>query len=157
MLRKAYHADSRVLALRLSGSFGGGHTTRSPVNEPQQIDPRHSSIGRQTMSTPPATVPIPQPPPPPPPPPNEKMFFGPDTRIWRKFISRNPSGTDGTNERKLEEEAKSAGDDLKNLLLASLQMQHVVVLAGSGTSLAGRGQSLDSPPHRMIAKTGCVG
>lgn len=31
--------------------------------------------------------------------------------------------------------AKAAKEELKNFLLSSLQMQHVVVLAGSGTSL----------------------
>jgi len=35
-----------------------------------------------------------------------------------------------------------AQDDLKNMLLASLQMQHLVVLAGSGCSISAGGPSM---------------
>jgi len=38
-------------------------------------------------------------------------------------------------EKDQQEKAKNARDNLKDVLLASLQMQHIVVLAGSGTSL----------------------
>lgn len=46
-----------------------------------------------------------------------------------------PTGSDETEKQKISAAAKAAKDDLKALLLSSLQMQHVVVLAGSGTSL----------------------
>jgi hypothetical protein len=44
-------------------------------------------------------------------------------------------GIDPAEEQKIVAAAKAAKDELKNFLLSSLQMQHIVVLAGSGTSL----------------------
>src|SRR6266581_3942693 len=41
-----------------------------------------------------------------------------------------------------QEEARKARDALKNMLLASLQMQHLAVLAGSGCSLSADGPSM---------------
>jgi NAD-dependent SIR2 family protein deacetylase len=41
-----------------------------------------------------------------------------------------------------QEEARKAKDELKNALLASLQMQHLVVLAGSGCSRSAGGPSM---------------
>lgn len=46
-----------------------------------------------------------------------------------------PPGIEPAEEQKLVAAAKTAKDELKSFLLSSLQMQHVVVLAGSGTSL----------------------
>jgi len=46
-----------------------------------------------------------------------------------------PVGTDATETQKIVAAAKAAKDEIKTFLLSSLQMQHVVVLAGSGTSL----------------------
>jgi hypothetical protein len=63
------------------------------------------------------------------------MFFGPETAGWRDLRSSVVAGTDPAEEEKIVAAAKAAKDELKNVLLSSLQMQHVVVLAGSGTSL----------------------
>lgn len=63
------------------------------------------------------------------------MFFGPDFATWRDLKLDIPAGTDPAEEQKLIAAAKAAKDELKTFLLSSLQMQHVVVLAGSGTSL----------------------
>jgi hypothetical protein len=63
------------------------------------------------------------------------MFFGPDLDAWKELKPGIPAGADQTVEKKIVEAAKLAREELKNLLLSSLQMQHVVVLAGSGTSL----------------------
>jgi hypothetical protein len=66
---------------------------------------------------------------------NKPMFFGPEERIWKSLNAVIPPGTDPAEEQKLIAAAKAARDELKGFLLSSLQMQHVVVLAGSGTSL----------------------
>ena len=63
------------------------------------------------------------------------MFFGPDAVEWKHLEPDVPTGTDPAEEQKILAEAKAAKEELKNFLLSSLQMQHVVVLAGSGTSL----------------------
>lgn len=61
---------------------------------------------------------------------------GPSLKAWRALQA------DGEDKEK-REEAKIAQENLKEALLASLQMQHVVVLAGSGTSLGSvRGPSM---------------
>jgi hypothetical protein len=62
------------------------------------------------------------------------MFFSPDTTGWRKLKPDVSVATDPGEEQKLLAEAKAAKEELKTFLLSSLQMQHVVVLAGSGTS-----------------------
>ena len=63
------------------------------------------------------------------------MLFGPDSEAWREFKPNVPAGTDPTDEEKILAAAKTAKEELKNFLLSSLRMQHIVVLAGSGTSL----------------------
>lgn len=55
-------------------------------------------------------------------------FKAPASDVWRA-LQADSQGQDQ------EEKAKVARDTLKEILLASLQMQHIVVLAGSGTSL----------------------
>lgn len=81
---------------------------------------------------------------PPPPPPaatvavstsGKSMFFGPESVAWKELKPDVPPGTDPVEEQKIVAAAKAAKEELKNFLLSSLQMQHVVVLAGSGTSL----------------------
>lgn len=59
------------------------------------------------------------------------MFLGPDIETWKEL---NPEVSTPEDAEK-GNEAKAAKAELKSLLLSSLQMQHVVVLAGSGTSL----------------------
>lgn len=63
------------------------------------------------------------------------MFFGPEAAAWKMLTADVPVGTSPDEEQKIVSAAKQAKEELKNFLLSSLQMQHVVVLAGSGTSL----------------------
>ena len=64
------------------------------------------------------------------------MFFGPDSEAWKELKPDVPASIVPTEEQeKILAAAKTAKEELKNFLLSSLQMQHVVVLAGSGTSL----------------------
>lgn len=80
----------------------------------------------------------------PPPPPSEPesasafakpMFFGPGMEEWTELAPNIPEGADTTEAKKISDAVKTAKEELKNFLLSSLQMQHVAVLAGSGTSL----------------------
>ncbi len=63
------------------------------------------------------------------------MFFGPDASHWKNLKPDVAGGTDPSDEQKIVAAAKAAKEEVKNFLLSSLQMQHIVVLAGSGTSL----------------------
>jgi hypothetical protein len=63
------------------------------------------------------------------------MFFSPDTLSWKDLKPDVPASTAPDEEQKIITATKTAKEELKNFLLSSLQMQHVVVLAGSGTSL----------------------
>jgi len=63
------------------------------------------------------------------------MFFGPNSEGWKELKPDIPADTDIADKQKLVAAARAAKDELKSFLLSSLQMQHVVVLAGSGTSL----------------------
>ncbi|MDO8436562.1 MAG: SIR2 family protein [Nitrosomonadaceae bacterium] len=63
------------------------------------------------------------------------MFFGPDSLTWKELRPETGLGADPVEEQKLVAAAKTAREELKTFLLSSLQMQHVVVVAGSGTSL----------------------
>lgn len=65
----------------------------------------------------------------------KSMFFGPDSSTWKELKPDIPAGIDPAEEHRIVAAAKAAREELKNVLLSSLQMQHVVVLAGSGTSL----------------------
>ena len=64
-----------------------------------------------------------------------EAFFGPEFSEWHD-LSPNVETKDNDEDRnKLAAKSDMAKDELKAFLLTSLQMQHVVVLAGSGTSL----------------------
>lgn len=63
------------------------------------------------------------------------MFFGPDSGTWKELKPEIPAGVEPAEEQKLIAATNAAKEELKTVLLSSLQMQHVVVLAGSGTSL----------------------
>lgn len=63
-------------------------------------------------------------------------FRAPGAADWRELVAE-----DAADEAK-QEEARKAKDELKNVLLASLQMQHLVVLAGSGASQSAGGPSM---------------
>lgn len=80
------------------------------------------------------------------------MFFGPDEADWKPLKPDIPAGTDPAEEQKILAAAKAAKEELKNLLLSSLQMQHVVVLAGSGTSLG----SITKGPSMWMLWDYCV-
>lgn len=86
------------------------------------------------------TAPAPPPPPPLAPPvavstSGKPMFFGPDAAEWKQLKPDAQAVTDPAEKQNILIAAKAAKEELKNFLLSSLQMQHVVVLAGSGTSL----------------------
>lgn len=63
-------------------------------------------------------------------------FRAPGATEWRGFSA------DGESDREREDKVRKAADELKNMLLASLQMQHLVVLAGLGCSLSADGPSM---------------
>jgi len=63
-------------------------------------------------------------------------FRAPGAVDWRELVSENAADKDQ------QEEARKAKGELKNVLLASLQMQHLVVLAGSGCSQSAGGPSM---------------
>ena len=63
-------------------------------------------------------------------------FKAPGAGAWRPL----DVSAEGTDEQK--EEARKNKDELKTMLLASLQMQHLLVLAGSGCSLSAGGPSM---------------
>lgn len=63
------------------------------------------------------------------------MFFGPDSDKWKELKPDIPADSEQGDRERILAAARAARDELKNILLSSLQMQHVVVLAGSGTSL----------------------
>jgi hypothetical protein len=63
-------------------------------------------------------------------------FRVPGAVDWRELIA------DEAAEKHKQEEARKAKDELKTVLLASLQMQHLVVLAGSGCSQSAGGPSM---------------
>lgn len=63
-------------------------------------------------------------------------FRVPGSIEWRDLVAGNVTDNDK------KEEARKAKDELKNVLLASLQMQHLVVLAGSGCSQSAGGPSM---------------
>ena len=67
--------------------------------------------------------------------PGKAMFYGPSFTEWKQLTAEAKEGATDAEVEKEANRAKGAQDELKQTLLTSLQMQHVVVLAGSGTSL----------------------
>lgn len=65
----------------------------------------------------------------------KSMFFDPEAAAWKELKPDVPAGTAPAEEQTILAVSKGAKEELKGFLLSSLQMQHVVVLAGSGTSL----------------------
>jgi SIR2-like domain len=63
------------------------------------------------------------------------MYFGPDEAGWKLIKPEFPAGAPDPEKAGITADAYKAKEELKTTLLASLQMQHLVVLAGSGTSL----------------------
>ena len=78
---------------------------------------------------------------------------------WRELVAENAADKDK------QEEVRKAKDELKNVLLASLQMQNLLVLAGSGCSQSAGGPSMkdlwngavgEAPTARANATAGKV-
>jgi hypothetical protein len=63
------------------------------------------------------------------------MFFGSGHSEWKHLVPQHKESATPEEKQKEASRAKAAQEELKQVLLTSLQMQHVVVLAGSGTSL----------------------
>lgn len=63
-------------------------------------------------------------------------FRAPGSEDWRALA------TASSPEEEVAKKAGKAREDIKNMLLASLQMQHLVVLAGCGCSLSAGGPSM---------------
>ena len=63
-------------------------------------------------------------------------FKAPTTDTWRNLAA------DAQADTPQQDAAKEARDSLKETLVTSLQMQHVIVLAGAGTSMAVGGPSM---------------
>jgi len=63
------------------------------------------------------------------------MFFGSGSGAWKALRAEIGVDSEPSEKERVESAAKTARDELRSFLLSSLQMQHVVVLAGSGTSL----------------------
>lgn len=69
----------------------------------------------------------------------------PGSDTWRELKPKDDSKEEQVN-------AHNAKDKLKNALLASLQMQHLVVLAGSGCSLSAGGPSMANLWDAVVGK-----
>lgn len=63
-------------------------------------------------------------------------FRTPGSGDWQALVAENP------DDKSQQEEVRNAKEEMKNTLLASLQMQHPVVLAGSGCSRSAGGPSM---------------
>ncbi|MBU1701417.1 MAG: SIR2 family protein [Candidatus Eisenbacteria bacterium] len=63
-------------------------------------------------------------------------FRAPGASDWRELVAEI------ADDKEQQEKARTAKDELKNVLLASLQMQHLVILAGSGCSRSAGGPSM---------------
>lgn len=77
------------------------------------------------------------------PPPYEPSFFMPGASDWVSL--QMPTPVDGTPTNSSQgdiDKARQTKELIKNTLLQSLQMQHVVLLAGSGCSLCAGGPSM---------------
>ncbi len=65
-------------------------------------------------------------------------FRAPGVGDWRELVAGNADDKD----QQEQEQARKAKDELKQMLLASLKMEHLVVLAGSGCSQSAGGPSM---------------
>ncbi|MEA9732076.1 MULTISPECIES: SIR2 family protein [Xanthomonas] len=66
---------------------------------------------------------------------SQQLFFSPESGAWKALKPDVSGETDNAKKQQMLSEAAAVRDELKAVLLSSLQMQHVVALAGSGTSL----------------------
>lgn len=65
----------------------------------------------------------------------QQLFFSPESGAWKSLRPDVTGEADDAKRQQILSEAAAAREELKAVLLSSLQMQHVVALAGSGTSL----------------------
>ncbi|MCL1501656.1 SIR2 family protein [Xanthomonas nasturtii] len=65
----------------------------------------------------------------------QQLFFSPEAGTWKALRPDAAGEADDAKRQQMLSEAAAAREELKAVLLSSLQMQHVVALAGSGTSL----------------------
>lgn len=92
-------------------------------------------------------------------------FRAPRDTEWRALSNvLQPEGVEPEDAQEAVKQVRSNRDELKNVLLTSLQMQHLVVLAGSGCSFAAGGPSMGdlwdeavgdtpNPAVQRVAKT----
>lgn len=78
---------------------------------------------------------------------SKKSFFGPEFSKWRNLSPDLERVDDDEKKKRTAAEAKAAKEELKAFLLTSLQMHHVAVLAGNGTSL---GDIVGGPSMRTL-------
>jgi hypothetical protein len=65
----------------------------------------------------------------------QQLFFSPETSTWKALKPDISGELEEGKQKQMLSAAAAAREELKSVLLSSLQMQHVVALAGSGTSL----------------------
>lgn len=73
-------------------------------------------------------------------------FLAPRAVDWRELAAEDPA------DNGKQEETRKAKDELKSVLLTSLQMQHLVVLAGSGCSQSAGGPSMQDLWNEAVGK-----
>ena len=83
--------------------------------------------------------------------PDTPTFRAPGAGDWHEQVAESADDKDQ------QERARKAKDELKNMLLASLQMQHLVVLAGSGCSQSAGGPSMQDLWNGAVGKSPTAG
>lgn len=76
----------------------------------------------------------------------QQLFFSPETGAWKALKPDVSSELEEAKKQQTLATAAAAREELKAVLLSSLQMQHVIALAGSGTSLG----SINGPSMWML-------
>ena len=80
-------------------------------------------------------------------------FKAPGESQWRPLDAEKV--TDEDEQKRLDQAASKNRGELNNTLLAALQMQHLVVLAGSGCSLAVNGPSMGDLWNAAVGDPAC--
>ncbi|GFH62891.1 MAG: hypothetical protein ZNDK_0662 [Candidatus Desulfovibrio kirbyi] len=83
----------------------------------------------------------------------EPSFRKPGTQDWESL--QTPITTEGTEDKTAEDvhKVEQANENLKATLLQSLQMQHLIVLAGSGCSCYAGGPRMSDLWNMVVGKT----
>lgn len=82
----------------------------------------------------------------PPTPTGQPLFFNSETGTWKALKPDISNVSDEAKKQQILSDAADARDELRGMLLSSLQMQHLVALAGSGTSLG----SINGPSMQTL-------